>query len=213
MPTIYINQLRALLAIAPRDDIRVYLNGVYFDSRGYAVATDGSCLLALRIPAFTGDSFIVGVADCECILKSAPAARGAMVVTPIDIDATTLRVLHHSIGYRPCDGRYPDWQRVVPTAVTGERVETVRDRNGALLRETKVEYSSLLLERFRDAFLLLAKSKRGTGANCTVIPNGSSAALVATGDDAVAVIMPVRDSGPKDFDAAKHVAEFLKVQP
>jgi hypothetical protein len=44
-------QIKALLEIAAKKDTRWYLNGILFDHKGYAMASDGHALLALKINA------------------------------------------------------------------------------------------------------------------------------------------------------------------
>ena len=105
--------LKAALICASTDQHRPYINGVYIDSKGYVVSTDGHRLFCVAIdvgdlPAFEGwtipsDVVKRAVTGNKCVTTT---------VTPTQCG---------DIAYTPVDAPYPDWRRVLPAAdLSGE---------------------------------------------------------------------------------------------
>ena len=112
-------ELKALALFAGKQDVRYYLNGVYLAPNGDAVATDGSMLLLKRnahaytdgiiIPsdAIAALCKIVGVkaqenGDFECVAPTAPDNKDWL-----------LRCAGQAVSFRPIDGVYPDYARIL----------------------------------------------------------------------------------------------------
>lgn len=187
--TVKTNELKALLITSSKKDIRAYLNGIYFEStdRGIvAVSTDGHRLLALQVLNDEGRQDLSVIIPREAIEKAVKTKAVSVIVT-LDADRFTLDDGTQSIGGLVCDGRFPDWRRVIPTSVSGEASS----------------FQNEYLADFDKIARLLC------GGNCKVMQNGTSGALVrfAT-DQAVGVVMPLRtqeyDPAPPAFiQAAK----------
>lgn len=113
------SKLKALMRFAGDKDVRYYLNGIYFDPAGFAVATDGHRLMAVHIEPFAAGvpGFIVPRAVVEAALKRQKGM--AKYRYTFGVDALTF----DGVSYTPIDGRYPDWQRVVATTPNGEHAE------------------------------------------------------------------------------------------
>lgn len=127
--------LRAALLIAPKDDTRHYLNGVYVDNtHGRVVATDGHSMLIAQLAdvkhGVSGESFAVPRAALELALKAAPKYLDVLRVehSPATADtAAQLRI--GDVNTAPMDGKYPDYERVVPTKpFSGERATVAPDK-------------------------------------------------------------------------------------
>ena len=197
--------VRALLRVAPTADARGYLNGVHLDPAGYAVATDGAVLLAVRIAPAARPPATVPVASLTLACKETPKGASVRVFseyieTPVAPrvqakrgadGAPWARVSYEDIGA----ARYPDWRRVLRPAAFSD--------NGK-----PAAYASALLERLRAALNILTGADRPI---LHVLPHGSDCAGVCypVPDNAVALIMPSRPPHAT-FDAPAHLAQFLK---
>lgn len=95
------NLLKAVLLAAGKKDIRYYLNGVYV-TRRHLVGTDGH---RMHIVCHDGDwpqePVVIPRDACELAVKERTVE---LCVTPTAIG---------SINYKPVDGRYPDYTRVM----------------------------------------------------------------------------------------------------
>jgi DNA polymerase-3 subunit beta len=186
--------IKGLLRIAPKAEARYYLNGIYFDPKGYAVVTDGKMILAVKCEKFApsadtsvgAEGFIV---PRDVLAAAIKGVKPRMVVT---VTRSNVSVDHMELAYTPIDGRFPDWRRAVPTACTGE----------------VAHYDSQLTDVLREAFEDIdAPSK--VRAYVSIAMNGTRGGVVRTGPDKLAVVMPFRVS---EFDAAAHVAKFLGIE-
>lgn len=157
-------KLKALLRFAAVKDMRSYLNGVYFEPEGYAVATDGAAMLCVRVPAFEGPSFI---APSDTI-------KAALQLNKKMSEIAVSSLLIGGISFTPIDGKYPDWRRVIPAKPDGEPATFDPD----------------LLSRAKAAWRDMGAGDK-TAAAVRVNHNGESGALMVY-DEAIAVIMPVR---------------------
>lgn len=122
-----VNLLKAALTVAPKKDNRSYLNGVCLDfvtdSEMVYCATDGSILYAGKTPIEYLDD---------------PQKGGFQIIVPYD--AVSLALKNHSKAYTAIfleslpdgryslgdvifgslDGKFPDYERVIPQTVSGE---------------------------------------------------------------------------------------------
>jgi DNA polymerase III sliding clamp (beta) subunit (PCNA family) len=105
-------KLQAAILFSAVKDVRYYLNGVLFDKKGYIVATDGHRAIAINQAERICQDFIVPI---ELIQKALKVSSK---------DAETVELLLLDDGYvsidglkdKLIDGRYPDWQAVVPVS-------------------------------------------------------------------------------------------------
>lgn len=110
-------QLAAVLIFAASQDIRYYLNGVRVEAgprETRLIATDGAMMAVFRsdpsitesvaftIPRFTVESALKTKADFHII----------------DIERSGYKLDEHS--FAPVDGKFPEYLRVIPRAVSGE---------------------------------------------------------------------------------------------
>lgn len=106
------NDLKALLLAAGKKDIRYYLNGVHVNSK-HLVATDGN---RMHVIAHGGDWPHDPVTIPREVVELAVKAK------TLELTLTTEAL--GAICYKPIDGTYPDYTRVLPASsdvVTGER--------------------------------------------------------------------------------------------
>lgn len=185
------SKLKALMRFAADQDVRFYLNGIYFDRTGFAVATDGTGLMAVKIESFEGSSFIVPSAVIEAALKSKKGKaqyRYAFGVSDSTFD---------SVPYTPIDAKYPDWRRVIPAKLSGEHTT----------------YSSQVVEMARKAIEDLEEG--GHRHSVFITHNGRGPGVVEYEDEQVLMIlMPVnetvKDPRPQIDAVAAQVATFLR---
>lgn len=171
--------LRGLLRAAPKNDVRYYLTGIYADpERGTLVAVDGSMMLVATCPELRGLG-IPGFIIPRALIESACKAADRHAVFRFSIESREkgprpLRIKlpnnHEFIG-EEVDGRFPEYERTIPTTLSGEHADFDFDRLAALQSAIK-----------------LATGKQ----YAQVIPNGSGPAFVLGTDDMFGVIMPMR---------------------
>jgi len=188
MIKINLSVLLSALIIAPKKDVRYYLNGV-FVSVDRVVATDGHRMFGYDLSATYqegGDNFdndqpiepiIIPRESIEQLNKSLTAKeRRDAVITIIKINDHYV-LCHGSIEimFKPIDGKYPDYKRVIPKDYTPKYHSSY---NWAYMADFQ-KISKLLGNKFGVARLL---------------PNGNDSALVILPDAAATcVIMPMRD--------------------
>ena len=190
--------LKALLLVAPKQEIRYYIKGVLVDVRAQdvtLVSTNGTMLLAVpHLDDVEGDRLIgqwimprealEAVKPCKAGRSSLPIAveilPGAQTPDPerpgVTIgapDTITITGATATIT-KPIDGRYPDWRRVMPGSASLE----------------VAQFDPALVATFGDVHSLLSGS---TKIKPVVHHNGSGGALVSgLGRYALGVIMPLR---------------------
>jgi hypothetical protein len=188
-----IEQIKALLVIAPKTEARNYLCGALLevkDGRAWLVATDGHRMLIVRPTAcIEGD-------DCRDgqwiiprdLLAGAKAKKGGFLVLSIDQYAgegiaRARVIIGNSESAAPTvDAKFPDWRRVVPapTKLIGECAH----------------YDPSYVADFGT----IAEYLSGKRANARIHHNGSDAAPVTLGtDDALGVLMPIREDNKIEY--------------
>jgi DNA polymerase-3 subunit beta len=184
-----IEQIKALLVIAPKSDVRYYLCGALLevrDDRAWLVAIDGHRMLVIRPTArIEGND----VRDGQWIiprdlLAGAKVKKGGFLFLSIDQFSGEKEPYLHCARGRiitggselsapTVDGVFPDWRRVVPKKASGELAH----------------YDPAYVGDFGTVAELLG----GARINARIHPNGTEAALVDLGtDDAIALLMPIR---------------------
>jgi DNA polymerase-3 subunit beta len=188
MATIHIQRstIKAASHFMAKQDIRYYLNGVLIESSPVETrvcATDGYALL-LRQEDRKDDndgsaSIIMPAETIAAILKWRPPHKNAadvpvVVTVPDDPQAEHRAEWCGQIAvFRPIDGKFPDYQRVIPQSLSGEAAH----------------FNPELLAKCQKAAIDLGTNKNGYFA---FTQNGDSAAIATFGVQAFAVIMPMR---------------------
>ena len=122
MITVTSKQLRAFLAITPRDDVRYYLHGIYLDTaQRVLVATNGHMMAVWRPEGsdtameFDGNvnSPIIPRDTLDQALKIA-GPTGQIHISTSFVIAAPKKGDTVTLHFTPIDARYPDWQKVVP---------------------------------------------------------------------------------------------------
>lgn len=119
--------LKAAMMCAATNDVRYYLNGVFFDEKGFIVASDGHRLFCGSAVVPEGESKIVSI-----------KGRLPTKFEYCNIDDTSAAffdskdVLIGTLPVENVDGRYPDWRRV--SSFSGAKVEAI-GFNGAYLSD------------------------------------------------------------------------------
>lgn len=188
MATIHIqrNTLKAASHFMAKGDIRHYLNGVLIESsptETRVCATDGAALLLRqedRKDENTGNASIIMPAETvAAILKwKAPYKSAAyipvVVTVPDDGNAEHRAEWCGQVAvFRPIDGKFPDYARAIPPALSGE----------------SAHFNADLLIKCQKAAIDLGTSKVGYFA---FAQNGDGAAVATFGTQAFAIVMPMR---------------------
>jgi len=102
------NQLKALVAIAPKSDIRYYLNGVYV-TPDHMTVTDGHRILRVERETAISDSVILCRASLDRALKLFTAKDEGLSVMDADGAHVWLgRIDGDRVRVDTVDGRFPD---------------------------------------------------------------------------------------------------------
>jgi DNA polymerase-3 subunit beta len=188
MATIHIqrNTLKAAALFTAKQDIRYYLNGVLIESspaETRAVATDGHALLARREARKddnTGAASIIMPAETIAMILKWKAPHKSALDAPIVITVPDDPKAEHRAEwcgqvavFRPVDGKFPDYARIIPQALSGEAAS----------------FNADLLIKCQKAAIELGTNKNGY---FPFKQNGNAAAVATFGADAFAVVMPLR---------------------
>lgn len=188
--TLDANLLRACATIAPKQDVRYYLVGVYLhwdgrDTLTY-VATDGHVLTAFRetIPsddrAAMGDTWEM-IIPREVAAKPAAKNLSRIPLTPSGTRYALGGLKGPDMVFDPIDGRFPDWRRVIPMGEpTGETAQFNPDLLAAAMNALRIGNDC--------AKQLWDLEHNGNGPGRIVTPTG------------IAIIMPYRTSGAVPID-------------
>ena len=182
--TISHDTIKALLLIAPKSDIRYYLNGVCVDVRAglvTLVATDGHRLLAVPVTAdnvesATDGQYIIPRETLEAV-KPVKVPRSDTLPLTIEIEGARITITGATTATSPTvDGRFPDWRRVTPTSASNE----------------PAQYQPEYIASFGKIGELFGDKK----VKCVIHYNGMGAALVTfPASEALGVVMPLRVDG------------------
>jgi DNA polymerase-3 subunit beta len=183
--TITHDTIKALLLIAPKSDIRYYLNGVCVDVRAGTVtlvATDGHRLLAVPVSADNVESATDGQyiipRDTLDAVKPAKYGKSAAPITVEIVDARITITGATTATSPTVDGRFPDWRRVTPTSANNEPAQY------------QPEYIA--------AFGKIGELFGGKNVKCVIHHNGDAFTLVTFPcSEALGVIMPLRVDNDK----------------
>lgn len=168
--------------IAPKSDVRYYLNGVLLeitDKGRYYVATDGHKLVAIREARQEGDIEGQYILPRDVILGIKLSKRPVIDTAEFNQEngKASLTYCGTETRFGLVDGKFPDWRRVIPVKTTGEVAQFNPDYLVAL---RDCASASVGIGKFTSLF---------------VSHNGDSPALAqCASGDWLAVIMPVRVS-------------------
>lgn len=206
MITINKTALKAVSRFAAKSDIRYYLVGVYVEANETEtrlIATDGHTMLIHRAPVENTHcwSGIVPLDTVTAILKHKTASK--KVDFPIELHETAsqheLRIDYsgQAFIFKPVDGTFPDYRRVIPQKITGE----------------PACYQPEYLQRVQDAAADLGAVDHKIG-RFAMGYNGNSAAVCPINDDCLAIVMPLRqDMLPAGEVGYKWARDSVKVTP
>lgn len=107
-------KLKNALNCAPKNDVRFYLNGVHIEATPehcYIVSTDGSCMYLCHD--------LGAVLPSESVSLTLPRDKVELIVkNKVKLTTLTLHddgsVEARDMRFKPVDGRFPDWRRVIP---------------------------------------------------------------------------------------------------
>jgi len=180
-----IEQVKALLVIAPKTELRYYMCGVLVecrDDRATLVATDGHRIVMIRPDArWEGDD----VRDGRWIiprdlLASVKVKKGGALFLSLDqfsgdnnARARLVTLNGPNLAAPTIDASFPDWRRVTPDKASGEWAH----------------YDPAL----RGDFGTIAELLTGDRNNAMLLQNGDQPAPVLLGvDNALGLLMPRR---------------------
>lgn len=206
MFTIQRNALKAVSRFAGDRDVRHCLNGVLAEcspEETRLVATDGHTLAAHRFltpddkPNGGHCAIIVPNDAIKAVLKwKFPKRMSDAITLSGSGDKWTLSALDQTVDFKPIDGRFPDYSRVIPSTISGETGQFNPDYLVRCMRA--------------------AEDLRGDGAfGGQIGHNGESGnALVNVGDpNFVVVVMPIRKPALPSADSAAWARQPVATAP
>jgi len=139
-----------------QQDVRYYLNGLLLELRGEtlrAVATDGHRLALYDVEAATGDSRLQVIVPRKGVLELQRLLGDGDNSVAVEIGSNHIRVEIDRLRFtsKLIDGRFPEYERVIPQ---GADKELVADRQ--LLKEALARTAILSNEKYRGIRLTLA---------------------------------------------------------
>jgi DNA polymerase III subunit beta len=182
--TIQRDQLMAALCTAAKSDIRYYLNGVYLEATNMETrltSTDGHTISLQRADA-KDENEVDGVLRmilprdlCERVKKNK-----MLPVVWIDNDDDSNEWMLTDIGtrisFKPVEGKFPDYRRIIPSQTSGEAAR----------------FNPLLIGQFVKAAVILGAGKKDY-PDVRIAHNGTDSALVSIGrSDYLGVLAPLR---------------------
>ena len=188
MATIQIQRstIKAASHFMAQKDVRYYLSGILIESSPVETrvcATDGCAMLLRqedRRNDNAGSARIILPAETVAMILKWKAPHKTATEMPIVITVPEDAAAEHRAEwcgqiaiFRPLDGQFPDYQRVIPQTLSGEAAH----------------FNPELLARCQKAAIDLGASKPGYFA---FTQNGNGAALATLGAQAFAAIMPLR---------------------
>src|SRR5208283_5211289 len=140
--------LQACNFAASKEETRYYLMGVYVKIGARATeycATDGHVLLAYReeLHEDSPDNTLTGefiIPSSTCADKNVKGAKWADDATELAEMADGFLRLNNALVFKPIDGTFPDWRRIVPRKIDGEAAQF----NPALL--TRLQKAGVLFD-------------------------------------------------------------------
>ena len=188
MYTIDSNTLRAALTHAAKNAVRFYLNGVCLDlDAGRVVATDGHRMFIAFGPKDPGKGRVILPRDLVANVCKVAGKKGVQVTVSLsgsgaEATATIALPTGAQFGETLIDGRFPDWLRVVPTALSGAPGQYELDYLAAAADALVIHGAASKTQGVRVAH-------NGADKPCIVWAPGSG------GNLAFVVVMPMRADG------------------
>ena len=176
-----IEVIRAFLPLAADKDIRRYLNGVYVEfqaTRTVYVATNGHMLGIYTDDTVTNEDVHNVIIPRDVVKMLKPKHTLCTGTLHTNTDNREVRILNpansQDLGFKPIEGPYPDYQRVIPAETSG----------------VAANYNAEYLYAFAQANKMLGASTPG---HIMLQQNGDKGASVKLcRDQFTGVIMPVR---------------------
>ena len=183
-------QLRGLLMVAAKQDVRFYLNGILIDfDTKRLVATDGHIMMFFRPDDMQGEgSFIISRDQVDSIVKLGGAGKKTfepqIEITCTD-DKITTSYMGTEISGGPVDGKFPECDRVVPEKFSGVPSQIQGSLYG--LAEKALQ---LCAGDSVDKYAYVHVAHNGAKSEKSI--DGAAVAFMPTFDRAFLVVMPFR---------------------
>lgn len=178
--------IRGMLHLAAKKDIRYYLQGIHVtrDLRGtYIEATDGHIMGRLFIDGIQSDTPISVILPTEHLLKLKGTKRQGDDWLSFSVEGFSVECIsdNQTVRFQALDGRFPDTDRVIPMVFKDEEIKPAT-------------FNPDLLVRFVD----FSEEIWGKRQIPSMIQRGSQSILVSfpmMDDHFVGVMMPIKDQG------------------
>ena len=179
-------QLKAMSRLAPKSDIRYYLNGLHVvqDNRGtYIEATNGHMLGRLLISETPVTNPCSVILPLESIKTLAATGKKGSETVCFNVDGVKISAINpqgETMIFQAVEGKFPDCDRVVPTLISDSSFEPST-------------YNPEYIQAFYDC----AKDLGSTcnGITVQIKQRGNDSGIVNIDSDSlfVGIIMPMRE--------------------
>ena len=180
MYNLNLKTLKALAKLAPKSDVRYYLEGVYVDFQAdqtLYVVTNGHYLVMVQGPA--SDSQPLTLIIPRETLISQKFGHNDPEVYEMTVSGNNCTV--RNTIFQPIDGNYPDYQRLIP------------DYDQVAINNPGQQFNPDYLKLISDCFQTVSGSKHPPA----VLYNKSdtSPGVIVGNDSFMGIIMPMRTEG------------------
>ena len=195
--------IRAMLNLAAKKDIRYYLQGINVvrDNRGtYIEATDGHVLGRLLIDGIRSDTKQNVVLPTDALLKLKGTKKQGDEWLSFSVEGFAVECIdsQSTTRFSACDARFPDADRVIPMVIKDEDVKPAT-------------FNPDLLVRFVD----VSEELYGKRQIPMVLQRGNQSSIVSFPqmDDAfIGVIMPTKEYAPARVPAWCYIPSVKPVE-
>ena len=195
--------IRAMLHLAAKKDIRYYLQGINVvrDNRGtYIEATDGHVLGRLLIDGIKSDTKLNVVLPTDALLKLKGTKKQGDEWLSFSVEGFAVECIdsQSTTRFSACDARFPDADRVIPMVIKDEDVKPAT-------------FNPDLLVRFVD----VSEELYGKRQIPMVLQRGNQSSIVSFPqmDDAfIGVIMPTKEYAPARVPAWCYIPSVKPVE-
>ena len=180
MYNLNLKTLKSLAKLAPKSDVRYYLQGVYVDFQAdqtlYAVC-NGHYLVMVQEPA-SGDELLHMVIPRETLI-SQKFGYNDPEVYQMTVSGNNCTV--RNTIFQPIDGNYPDWQKLIP------------DYEQIAINNPGQQFNPDYLKLISDCFQTVSGSKFPPAILYNKSDTGPG--VIVGNDSFMGIIMPMRTEG------------------
>jgi hypothetical protein len=136
-----LKDIQTVALFSGKKDVRYYINGIHFDGKnGVIVATNGHGLTIANVTSYqdgalSDDAFTLG----NDAIKAMIATKQFSFDVTLDGDIVKVETYGQAFTFSKVDGKYPDYQRVVPSNAESTKMLPLIDANYMMIVEKQAK--------------------------------------------------------------------------